>query len=225
MHLKAAAAVDRLTKDTERLRRRVQRRSESLARQFDRVLRVLESWGYVNGWSLTDGGELLSPHLLGGGPARRRGAAHRRPRRRDAGRARGPRVVLHLRAPRARRRAVGAAGGVAHEPGRARRRELRRIWRDLRANEDDAGLPETRAPDAGLADAMHAWASGDALADVLDEDDELTGGDFVRNVKQVVDLLRPDRDVAAPSAGTRATADAAADACFRGVVAASSVVP
>jgi ATP-dependent RNA helicase HelY len=71
---------------------------------------------------------------------------------------------------------------------------------------------------------MHAWASGDALADVLDEDDDLTGGDFVRNVKQVVDLLR-QLALAAPTEATRATADAAAEACFRGVVAASSVVP
>ena len=105
-----------------------------------------------------------------------------------------------------------------------RARDLRRIWKNLRANEDDAGLPETRAPDPGLADAMHAWASGDALADILDEDDEFTGGDFVRNVKQVVDLLR-QMALAAPEAETRAAADAAADACFRGVVAASSVVP
>ena len=35
-------------------------RSESLARQFDRVLRVLESWGYVDGWSLTPAGRLLT---------------------------------------------------------------------------------------------------------------------------------------------------------------------
>jgi ATP-dependent RNA helicase HelY len=104
-----------------------------------------------------------------------------------------------------------------------RARDLRRIWKELRANEDDAGLPETRAPDPGLADALHAWASGEALADVLDEDDELTGGDFVRNVKQVVDLLR-QLALAAPDATTRAKAHAAADACFRGVVAASSVL-
>ena len=43
------------------------------------------------------------------------------------------------------------------------------------------------------------WARGDDLADVL-ADDELTGGDFVRNVKQCVDLLRQIADVA-PDAG------------------------
>ena len=80
--------------------------------------------------------------------------------------------------------------GVADEPVAQRARDLRRICEGAprrRGRRRAAGDPP---PDPGLADAMHAWASGDALADVLDEDDELTGGDFVRNVKQVVDLLR-----------------------------------
>ena len=190
MHLKAAAAVDRLTKDTDRLRRRVQRRSESLARQFDRVLRVLEAWGYVDGWSLTDGGELLSriyseADLLVA-EALRTGVLD------DVTPAELAALVscftYERRGPDAERSAPPAVWPTSRVAQQAR--ELRRIGKALRADEDDAGLPETRAPDAGLADAMHSWASGDALADVLDEDDELTGGDFVRNVKQVVDLLR-----------------------------------
>ena len=76
-----------------------------------------------------------------------------------------------------------------------RSRELERLWRDLSANEDDAGLPETRAPNPGLAAAMHAWAAGETLTDVLDDDEELTGGDFVRHVKQVIDLLHQIGDV------------------------------
>ena len=54
------------------------------------------------------------------------------------------------------------------------------------------------------------------------DDDEMTGGDFVRCVKQLIDLLRQVADVA-PDPETRTRARAAADACFRGVVAASSV--
>jgi ATP-dependent RNA helicase HelY len=69
---------------------------------------------------------------------------------------------------------------------------------------------------------MYAWASGDDLTDIL-EDEEMTGGDFVRNVKQVIDLLRQIADVA-PDPDTAATARAGADACRRGVVAASSMV-
>ena len=99
-------------------------------------------------------------------------------------------------------------------------RAIERIAQDLRANEDDAGLPETRAPDPGFTPYAHDWASGDSLADVLD-DDEMTGGDFVRHVKQCIDLLRQVGDVAADPE-TRPRPEAA-DACRRGVVAASSV--
>ena len=35
-------------------------RSQSVARDFDRVLRVLENWGYVDGWTLTDAGKILA---------------------------------------------------------------------------------------------------------------------------------------------------------------------
>ncbi|HET9770305.1 MAG TPA: hypothetical protein VFS16_05405, partial [Acidimicrobiia bacterium] len=77
-------------------------------------------------------------------------------------------------------------------------------------------------PDGGFAAIAHAWAAGKDLEDVL-FDEELTGGDFVRNVKQLIDLLRQVGDVA-PNRGTASAARAAADALFRGVVAASSTV-
>ena len=54
-------------------------------------------------------------------------------------------------------------------------------------------------------------------------DEELTGGDFVRNVKQLIDLLRQVGDVA-PRPETASAARSAADGLFRGVVAASSTV-
>ncbi|HEX9547422.1 MAG TPA: DEAD/DEAH box helicase, partial [Acidimicrobiales bacterium] len=59
-HLKAADRAERLARDAERLERRIRGRTESLARQFDRVLRVLEAWGYVDGWALTDAGRRLA---------------------------------------------------------------------------------------------------------------------------------------------------------------------
>ena len=55
------------------------------------------------------------------------------------------------------------------------------------------------------------------------DDDEMSGGDFVRNIKQLIDLLR-QLGVAAPDEATARIAHEAADALFRGVVAASSVV-
>ena len=83
-------------------------------------------------------------------------------------------------------------------------------------------MPETRPPDAGFAGLAHDWAGGVELDQLL-ADDELSGGDFVRNVKQLIDLVRQLGDVAENEATRRVCRDAAAQ-LFRGVVAASSVV-
>ena len=52
---------------------------------------------------------------------------------------------------------------------------------------------------------------------------EMSGGDFVRNIKQLIDLLRQLGDLA-PSPDTAAACRSAADRIFRGVVSASSVI-
>jgi ATP-dependent RNA helicase HelY len=67
-----------------------------------------------------------------------------------------------------------------------------------------------------------AGPRGEGLAEVI-ADEELSGGDFVRNIKQLIDLLRQLGDVAPEPATAKAARDAA-DRLFRGVVSASSVV-
>jgi ATP-dependent RNA helicase HelY len=99
---------------------------------------------------------------------------------------------------------------------------LQRLSRELNLAEDEAGLPLTRPPDAGFFALAYSWAAGDDLADVI-ADEDISGGDFVRNVKQLIDLLRQLGDVAPEPATAKAARDAA-DRLFRGVVAASSVV-
>ncbi len=223
-HLKAAGLAERLEKETSRLRGRAHQRTETLARQFDRVLQVLQDLGYVDHWQLTPGGELLSriyseADLLIAQSIRRNAMDGLDPAELAAIMStftyerRGPDSDGPMPPP------VWPTSRVAQKF-----RSVDHAWRDLHGREVDAELTETRRPDPGLTDAMHSWASGESLAEVLDDDDELTGGDFVRHVKQVVDLLRQLGD-AAPDPETRASANAAANACFRGVVAASSVVP
>jgi ATP-dependent RNA helicase HelY len=219
--VRAAAARERFERDVQRTERRVRGRSESLARQFDRVLRVLDAWGYVDGWRLTDAGEQLArlyteTDLLLAEALREGLLDGLRPAELAA-------VVSCFTYERR-----GPEGQHPMPPARwptkavaKRARAVERIAHDLRSNEDDAGLPETRLPDPGFTPYAHDWATGDALVDVLD-DDEMTGGDFVRHVKQCIDLLRQVGDVASDPE-TRARAREAADACHRGVVAASSV--
>ncbi|HET7767131.1 MAG TPA: hypothetical protein VFN74_00050, partial [Chloroflexota bacterium] len=61
-HAELLAALAQRERDVRVTERSIRGRSESLARQFDRVLRILEAWGYVaeDGWSLTDAGERLA---------------------------------------------------------------------------------------------------------------------------------------------------------------------
>jgi ATP-dependent RNA helicase HelY len=219
--VRAAAALERFERDVQRTERRVRGRSESLARQFDRVRRVLEAWGYVDGWALTESGEQLArlyteTDLLLAEALREGVLDGLRP----------PELAAVVSCFTYERR--GPEGQHPVPPARwptktvaKRARAVERVANDLRANEDDAGLPETRLPDPGFTPYAYDWAAGDTLADVLD-DDEMTGGDFVRHVKQCIDLLRQVADVASDPE-TRARAREAADACHRGVVAASSV--
>jgi ATP-dependent RNA helicase HelY len=221
VHLRSAERAERLARDVERLERRIRGRTESLARQFDRVLRVLESWGYVDGWQLTEAGEMLtrlySETDLLLAESLREGLL-------DGLDGPSTAAVCSVFSYESRGPDQGAAHRVRFPNRSVRDRiaEIDRIWRDLNVAEDDAGLPETRPPDAGFAAAAHAWAKGLDLEDVL-VDEELTGGDFVRNVKQLIDLLRQVGDVAS-SPATASAARSAADALFRGVVAASSTV-
>jgi len=90
----------------------------------------------------------------------------------------------------------------------------------VRSEEADLQLPRTRAPDAGLAETAWRWARGQPLEHVLDRA-ELAPGDFVRNAKQLIDLLRQIA-VVAQRPDTAAAARRGADALQRGVVAAGA---
>jgi ATP-dependent RNA helicase HelY len=217
-HLRALDRADRLARDVERLERRVKGRLESLARQFDRVLRVLEAWGYVDGWSLTASGarlarlyhesDLLIAECLGQGLLDGLGEAE---------------MAAAVSVFTYENRGQSVPGGW-FPSARLRRRwaAITQLVGELNSAEDDAGLPLTRAPDPGFAALAYDWAEGDDLADVL-ADEEISGGDFVRNVKQLIDLLRQVGDTAAVAATAHA-ARGAAERLMRGVVAASSVV-
>jgi ATP-dependent RNA helicase HelY len=218
-HLMAMGRVARLRREVDDLTRSVKGRTESLARRFDRVLRLLEAWGHLDGWSLTDRGRTLSrlyhecdlvvaecvheglfddlePAALAG-LASVFGYEHRSPN-------------------------PPPAPWYPSSNVKKRYQRIDAICRELHADEEAAGLPLTRPPDPTFIAIAYAWAAGEDLGEVL-EDEDVTAGDFVRVVKQVVDLLRQIGDVA-PRRETAAAARAAADALHRGVVAASSAV-
>jgi ATP-dependent RNA helicase HelY len=97
---------------------------------------------------------------------------------------------------------------------------LQRLWRKVRRTEDEHQVQLCRELEAGFAGPIHRWAEGEALDDILAET-EMAPGDFIRNCKQLVDLLRQIEDVAAP--GTAAQVRAGREAILRGVVAYTGV--
>src|SRR5690606_23033293 len=99
--------------------------------------------------------------------------------------------------------------------------DLVRIWGDLDALEDDFQLDFLREPDLGFAWAAYRWASGASLTEVLEESGQ-AAGDFVRWVKQILDLADQIAD-AAGEGPVRRTARVVADVMRRGVVAYASV--
>jgi ATP-dependent RNA helicase HelY len=218
-HLAAVRRVDRARHEVDDLRRQVKSRTESLARRFDRVLRLLEAWGYLDGWALTDKGDALArlyhecdllvaecvheglfddldPASLAG-LASVFGYEHRSP---------DPPPAPWFPSPRVRQRY----------------QRIEALSRELAVDEEAAGLQITRTPDPTFLALAHAWAAGERLADVLEHED-VTAGDFVRVVRQLIDLLRQIGDVA-PVPATRLVARQAADALHHGVVALSAAV-
>ena len=218
-HRRAWVQANRIDRERATIERQVKGRSASLARQFDKVLQLLESWGYLEGWALTPRGERLARIYHESDLLIAECLEHG--------------VLDGLDAPSL----AGLASVFTYEsrgPGdgpppwfpspetRARWGEIEALHLQLNDVEERSRLTPTRAPDPGFVGLAHAWAAGEDLGDVL-EDEELSGGDFVRNVKQLIDLLRQLGDVAADAATARAARDGA-DALFRGVVSASSSV-
>jgi ATP-dependent RNA helicase HelY len=105
---------------------------------------------------------------------------------------------------------------------RERAARIERLGAELARDESRARIPATRLPDPTFVAAAYAWASGESL-DVVLGAEEQSGGDFIRNVKQIIDLLRQLGDVA-PQRSTATSARQAAEALHRGIVAASGEV-
>ncbi len=215
-HARWAERHHRLARDTGKLRRRVEGRTNTIARTFDRVCALLEARGYLDGDEVTGDGRMLAglyaeSDLLvaeclrdgvwdGLGPADLAACASTAvfEARREGGRS--PRLP----------------GGRVREA----LSQTVHTWARLSEQESEHRLEFLREPDLGFAWAAHRWCSGDDLEDVLTGAD-LAAGDFVRWTKQVIDLL--DQIAAVCGAETRRTARKAVDGLRRGVVAYSSV--
>ncbi len=197
---------------------RIKSKIESLALQLNRVLEVLEFYGYVSNWSLTDKGERLSriyseSDLLCSLAIEANLFDNLSP----SSLAALVSTLTYESKPNYR-----DLTDLPNKEVSKRFASLSSMWRELVKIESASRLPLTKAPDGGFAGVTYLWASGEDLGRSL-KGTGIPPGDFVRNIKQTIDLLRQISEVA-PQQVTAQAASEAIEACLRGVVALSSQV-
>ncbi|MGP4057009.1 DEAD/DEAH box helicase [Mycobacterium sp. 4D054] len=221
----------RIERDNEALRKKIASATNSLAVTFDRIVVLLTERGFIAAAEdgegtapvVTDAGRLLariySESDLLVAECLRAGVWEGL----DAPElAAALSVVLY----ESRRDGPGTGDGSDIPTAKLRRalNQTRRLWSELRADEQRHRLAPSREPDHGFVAAIHRWASTGDLASALAASDtagtgaSMSAGDFVRWCRQVLDLADQVRG-AAPSAALRATAKRAINDVRRGVVA------
>jgi ATP-dependent RNA helicase HelY len=217
MHARQAGQYLRLQREVEALERRVASRTHVISRTFGRVCAVLDQLGYTNGDKVTAAGRRLAGlyselDLLVAECLRRGIWEELTPAELAACvsaltfESRGPDDASPPRLPHGQVRRVLDT--------------TIRIWAELESVEQEHELSFLRELDPHFAWTAHAWAGGQPLERLLSPD--LTAGDFVRAVKQLIDLLDQITAVAGQARVAR-TAQAAVTALRRGVVAYSSL--
>jgi ATP-dependent RNA helicase HelY len=218
--LRAATQAERVRRELTQLEGRTGERRHTLAAEFDAVLDVLGELGYVDRprWALLPPGEMLARTFhecdLLVAECVRRGLLDGL----DAAALAG---LVSVFVYEHRRPDDPPAPWFPDEAVAARWRSIAAVSEELRALERRHGLTEHRPPEPGFLGIAHGWVAGEGFATVLEED--LTGGDFVRTMKQLLDLLRQLGQVA-PLGATRRVAREAHDRAFRDVIADSSLL-
>ncbi len=223
-HARWAERYERLRRDTRQLERRIEGRTNTIARTFDEVAALLTELGYLRGDEVTPDGrrlarlygelDLLASECLrdgvweGLGPAELAACASA--------------LVYEARS-------ADDAPAPEVPGGRTRQAlgDMVGIWGRLDALEEQHRISDAtgvgqREPDLGFAWPAFRWAKGHGLDEVL-RDADMPAGDFVRWCKQVIDVL--GQIAAAAPEGSTVTGNArkAVDKMLRGVVAYSSV--
>jgi len=221
-HDRWAQRYFKLERDATALRRRVENRTNTVARQFDRVCDVLTALGYLEGKGrevrVTEQGQhlmrLYSELDLVAAEALRQGLW-------DDLTVSELAAVLSVLVFEARRT---DDAGPPRLPGAKVREvvgQMVRLWARLDSLEREHHLDYLRQPDQGFAWAAYRWAEGDELDEVLEVVD-LAAGDFVRWMKQLLDLAGQVA-AAAGDGPLRDTARQVVTVLRRGVVAYSGL--
>ncbi|CAB4591022.1 unannotated protein [freshwater metagenome] len=183
-HARFAERADRISRESEGLRARVENRTNVIAKTFDRICDVLTHLGYIEGEKPLPQGKILAKiyaesDLLLTETIR-------------AG------ILDNLSAPELlavassmifqSRSREDYAPKMPHQNVTNALSEIIRIWAKLEEIENEFDVKTQKEPDFGFAFISYRWAQGNSLSNVLKSSD-LSVGDFVRSTKQLMDLL------------------------------------
>ena len=216
-HARWAERWWRLKRENSAVQRKVDGRTNSVAKTFERICDVLSDLGYLDeaGESTTELGDklrrLYTEKDLLAAQSLRTGTWARLDTPSLA-------AVVSSLIHEPRHDDADPSPRMPNEDVADAIRQMDALWSEINDREAENALPETGPPDGGMAWMVHRWASGQSL-DVVLSGQEIAAGDFVRRCKQLVDLLDQIAD-AAPTPQLRGTARKAVQAVLRGVVAA-----
>lgn len=182
-HARLLEKAERLKRETAGLQNRMDSRTNVIPRTFDRVSSILNELKYVNDQKLSEKGEVLtriyseSDLLL------------------------TEMIFAGVFEGITSSDLVAILSGLIFE-GRGERSKIPRIpksleplvkrsvsiWSRLTILEEEHGVEPQREPNFDLAWTAYRWANGNSLHSILRET-EIPVGDFVRNMRQIIDLL------------------------------------
>jgi ATP-dependent RNA helicase HelY len=212
-------------KDIEDLRKQIGRRSHVIARTFGKVCSVLDQLGYLDGDTVTPDGQrlarLYSELDLVAAECLRRGFWE------GLNPAELAACVSMLSFESRSASDDEPPARMPKGPVRDVLTMMTKTWAELDQLEKRNGLSFLREPDPGFVWAAYRWVRGASLEDVLDSVPGLTPGDFVRAVKQLIDILdqiagaanrteRPSKSAAVKTAAAKPSDSESSDAEFSG---------
>ncbi|UYQ79025.1 DEAD/DEAH box helicase [Glutamicibacter sp. JL.03c] len=190
-HMRWADRYWKLKKDTDKARRAIRGRTNTIATQFDKVCKVLEQFEYLvpaegnDDFTLTDSGrrlrkiygerDLLTSQILETGKLSKLNAEELC-------------AVVASLVYQARRDGDRADPKMPTDKIADIWNTTIKIWGALSDAEETLNLDPTAPPESGLIWPMYKWARGSSLNSALRGTD-MAPGDFVRWAKQVIDTL------------------------------------
>jgi ATP-dependent RNA helicase HelY len=208
-HSRVTERAQRLQREIDGLSERIDSRTNVIAKRFDRIKVILDKFGYIDNDAITASGKLLAK-IYGETDLLISESI-------QAGvfSALSPSDLVAVISACIYESRNDEAAKVPRGDVQTALAQVSKIYAKIHDAESDMNLEPMRAPDLGFCWASHKWASGHSLTSIL-KGSELTVGDFVRAMKQIIDLLRQLR-AAAPD--LQPTIDQALKQIDRGVIA------